>query len=339
MKPDEIRALADAAESRLSLAWLAVVSSMRDSRTIKELAALIAAGRVEDATAIVVANSRRFAVAWTREYTNAAVTTAEDIEAALRKVSKGEVVVDFNTVNRSAVREIEENQLRLVREISEQQRQAIREAMTEGVRQGLNPIDQAREFRNSIGLTRKQVGAVNNYRRLLQQNNPEALQRALRDRRFDSSVRAALRDGKPLSKKQIDNMVERYRERYRKHRAEVIGRTEGMRAANGGVRAMFRQAVEEGHLSNDQLVREWNTAGDERVRTIESTSGKTSHASMHGQVVRGLETPFVSGGGNALLYPGDPSAPGYDTIQCRCAVGVRMDLVNVAPPLSVEVMG
>lgn len=337
MSPDEIRDLASSAEDRLAIVWASVVAAMRDARTTQELADLLAAGRFEDAVDTVLSAAPRFAVGWQKEFVRAGEVAAEDIEAELRKVTQGEVVVDFNMVHQDAVRAMQENRLRLVREITDGQRRAIREAMQAGVERGLNPIDQARAFRNAIGLTQRQVAAVNNYRRLLERNDPEALQRALRDRRFDATTRRALKEGKPLSKKQIDTMVGRYRERMHKHRSEVIARTEGLRAVHEGTHSMFRQAVIDGKMGADDVTREWNTAGDERVRTTESTSGKTSHAAMHGQVVRGLETPFVSGGGNNLLYPGDPSAPGYDTIQCRCAVGVRLSMVG-GPVLSAEVI-
>jgi hypothetical protein len=340
MTPDEIRTAAEAAEARLARAWLAVVASMRNARTLEELAALLAAGRFDEATQVVVAGARRFAAAWNEEYSNAARATADDIEDALRNASRGEVVISYDMTNDGAVRAMRENQLRLVREVSDQQRRAMRTAMQGGIERGLNPIDQARAFRDSIGLTARQQAAVDNYRRLLETNDPEALNRALRDRRFDRATARAIRNNEPLTRQQIDNMVARYRERAVKHRAEVIARTESLRAVHQGTFGMFKQAVEQGSLTNNELVREWNTAGDERVRTLESTSGKTSHSSMHGQTVRGLEEPFTSGGGSKLLYPGDPSAPGYDTIQCRCAVGVRMDLLagGAAQPFTVEVL-
>jgi len=336
--PRDTRTAATAAEARLSAAWLAIVETMRSARTTDELADLLASGRFEEATAMVTAAARRFSAAWTQEFVRAAELTADDVERALRNAARGEVVVDFDLANEGAVRVMRENQLRLVREVSDQQRRAMREAMQDGMNRGLNPRAQARAFRDSIGLTQHQVRSVNNYRRLLETNNPEALQRALRDRRFDPSIRRALESGKPLTRTQIDNMVRRYRERFIAHRAETIGRTEALRSVHQGAFQMYRQAVESGHVAADEMNREWNTAGDERVRTFENTGGQTSHASMQGQVVQGLDTPFISGAGNQLLYPGDPSAPAYDTIQCRCVVGVRLSLAPSMQPLSVEVL-
>jgi uncharacterized protein with gpF-like domain len=55
----------------------------------------------------------------------------------------------------------------------------------------------------------------------------------------------------------------------------------------------------------------WQTRGDEQVRE--------SHAAMDGQCVS-IDEPFISGDGNELQYPGDPSAPPSDTYNCRCEV-------------------
>jgi hypothetical protein len=51
----------------------------------------------------------------------------------------------------------------------------------------------------------------------------------------------------------------------------------------------------------------WQTRGDEQVRE--------SHAAMDGQCVS-IDEPFISGDGNELQYPGDPSAPPSDTYNC-----------------------
>ena len=163
---------------------------------------------------------------------------------------------------------------------------------------------------------------VANYRRSLEEGTSGALDRKLRDGRFDRTVRRSIDEGGILKKPQVERMVGRYRDRWLKYRSEVIGRTEGLRAVNGGQRDMLRAAVDEGSLTNDQLRREWNTAIDERVRD--------SHSPMSGQEVEGVNQPFISGLGNELLHPGDPGAPAEDTVQCRCAVGTR--LVKIVVP-------
>lgn len=224
----------------------------------------------------------------------------------------------FDATGRRALSALQTNRLRLVTAYTQQQTQATTQAIQRSILDGVNPREVARDFRDSIGLTPRQERAVANYRRLLQENRTsEALSRRLRDARFDGSIEAAGEAGKPLSEEHIERMVARYRERSLKRRAESIARTESLRALNAGQHATIQQAVDDGSIPAEMVVREWKTARDERVRP--------SHAMMNGQK-RGPGEPFVSGLGNLLLHPGDESAPGEDTIECRCVVVTRLDL-------------
>ena len=204
--------------------------------------------------------------------------------------------------------------LRFIREFTDSQRDATRVALVDGIERGLNPIEQARNFRSSVGLTARQQEAVINYRRLLGragEGDSEALTRQLRDRRFDPTVRRAVAGREPLSQAQIDRMVERYRERYIKYRAEVIGRTEALRAVHAGNDEGYRQAIDGGAIDLDEIQRTWVTARDERVRE--------THRDAGGQV-RGIDEPFIVGGAQ-LRYPGDSQGPA----QGDSAVSLRPD--------------
>ena len=116
-------------------------------------------------------------------------------------------------------------------------------------------------------------------------------------------------------------MVERYRQRWVKHRAEVIGRTEALRSVHEGVDEMYQQAIEAGELQADQLIEIWNTARDERVRG--------SHAAMHLQERRPDEL-FTSGAGNLTRHPGGFGIAAED-IQCRCAKSHRILSLDELP--------
>lgn len=303
-----------------------MVAAIRDERTLAELSALLAEGRVEEALSSLEGASTRLGSAATQTFVLAGQDTADVVRR-----STGEIVIDFDTVNERAVSAMRENQLRLVREFGQQQRRATREAIVDGIQRGVNPRDQARAFRRSIGLTENQVRAVNNYRRLLENLDAAALSRKLRDGRFDGTLRRAIADERPLTRRQIDRMVDRYYERAVKHRAEVIARTESLRSVHQGSNQMFRQAMDEGVLAPDQLIRTWNTARDERVRS--------SHATMHGQQ-RPFDLPFTSGSGASLMFPGDANAGGAETIQCRCVVSTRIATVEeLAGSLFVTLIG
>lgn len=285
--------------------FMAVVDRIRNQFVLDQLEILLRSGQFEAALGAAEIAAGNLANAYATTFVNAAEDTARFISRSIN------VVVSFDQTNEAAVEQMRRNQLRLVREFTNEQRFATRLALLDGVTRGLNPREQAAAFRASIGLTRRQVQAVINYRRLLEAGSSSALQRALRDRRFDSSVQAAISGDRPLSASQIDTMVRRYEERYVRYRSEVIARTEALRSVHEGATAAYQQAIEQGVLDSNELVREWVTASDERVRT--------SHSAMHGQRRR-IGEPFLSGAGNLLRYPGDIDAPGSETIQCRCVL-------------------
>jgi hypothetical protein len=215
---------------------------------------------------------------------------------------------------------IVDNRLRFVREMKNNIISLLRQVLTRGVKDSINPIDQARDFRDSIGLTRHQEQVVANYKALLYtvgtkyDATEDVLDRRLHDNRYTRTVLRASKEGKPLTRKQIDAMVKRYRERFIKYRSEVIARTESMRAVHQGTEAFYEKAIESGVLERDSIVKTWITARDDRVRD--------SHAKMHGQQ-RKIGELFDSASGK-IAYPGDPSAPARETIQCRCVVVTRI---------------
>lgn len=290
-----------------------MIEAVRAEVSIGRIASLLESGRTGEALELLEAGANALGVEWSRSFTASAFDTASHIKRHVPVMD-----FDFDQTNYGAVEAMRRNRLRLIREFTNKQRQATRQALAAGVEQGLNPREQARLFRDSIGLTAYQEQIVRNYRRDLEDGSANALSRELRDRRFDGAARRAV-DGQKLPKGQIDKMVERYRQRMISQRAETIARTESLRAVHEGALATYKQAVEEGVVEEDQLKRVWNSASDSRVRH--------SHRTMDGQQ-RALDEPFVSGNGAKLMYPTDPSGPADDTINCRCVVAVTMDLEN-----------
>lgn len=288
--------------------FLQVVKTIRDSNTLAQIEQLLLIGQETEALILSETAALQLGRLWGETFTLAADQTAKLVSDALN------LTVNYDVVNERALAEMRRNQLRLIRQFTDKQRFATREALQDGIRRGINPRDMAREFRASIGLTDKQVRAVNNYRRMLGELDSTALRRKLRDGRFDRTVSRAIRDGKPLSRQQIDTMVGRYRERYIKYRSEVIARTESLRAVHAGTDEMYQQAFDSGTLRPDALVRVWDTSKDNRVRA--------SHRAMDRQQ-RLVGQPFETGLGNLMRFPGDPEAPPADSVNDRCAVTTR----------------
>lgn len=305
--------LLDAAEPRLARSFAAAIQQLRDSLDLTEVADLLQAGRYEDLLNYLRDVAAELAQAVNVVFADAGRSTAE----FLRSMDLGRIA--FDLVNVRAVAMMQDNQLRLIREFTDDQRNVLREVMTAGVTRGANPVEQARQFREVVGLTQRQARAVINYRRLLERagrsefsvaDQRESLTRALRDGRGDRAVEAAIRAARPLPQKRIDWLVERYRARSIKYRAEVIGRTEALRAVHQGSEAMYAQAVQEGRINPEAIREQWNSAHDRRVRdSHRMLDGKPKNPDGYWQGLTGR-----------LRYPGDPLAPGSETIQCRCVV-------------------
>lgn len=233
------------------------------------------------------------------------------------RAKKLDVAVDFSSPNTAAMAELQLAALNLIREFSADQRSAVLAALREGIERGANPREVARIFRGSIGLTSAQNVYVDNYRRALERAHADtlsrvnALDRALRDGRFDRTVASAARTGTPLEPAQIDKMVDRYRERFIAHRAEVIGRTQGLGAVHMGEAAVWQTAIDNGDVRAEEILQTWNTAHDERVRG--------THRPMDRQV-KPWGAPFLTGGFAFLRFPGDPMGPPREVINCRCVL-------------------
>ena len=86
-------------------------------------------------------------------------------------------------------------------------------------------------------------------------------------------------------------------------RADRIARTETAGAMNAGVDAW-------GAATGSRWRRQWWSSLDNRVRP--------THRAAHGQVRRWGETFAV--GDAELRYPGDPSGPPGEVINCRCSL-------------------
>jgi hypothetical protein len=309
---------------RFAAGFQLLVSQIKEAVDLQEIAALIEAGNLEQAFSVTLARTPRLG----NLYVDSFMAAANDTAAFLNRNIAG-IVVDFDQTNPFAMQVARENQLRLVREFGEAQRRATREALIDGIKKGNNPIAQARAFKDSIGLTETQVRAVNNYRRLLNEGDKAVFDRALRDKRFDSTVRRSIEEGKPLTRTQVNRMVDRYRTRYIQYRSRVIARTEALKSVHQGKAAMYQQAIENGDLDPNNLSQSWETSLRANVRD--------SHADMHGQVQPWGQL-FISGKGNATEHPGAFGVAEED-IQCVCAVGTRIPEVAVSPGVSVSIVG
>lgn len=306
-----IEAVANRQSRVIATAFAKAIRTIQDQVTLERLADMLERGMFEEALAELTTIGETLRTS----YGNALQDAARQAQTFLNSGKYLDVRAIFSGDNPRLIRMFEAEGLRLVTAFNERQRQATFQAIRRGLEEGLNPRDMARSFRQSIGLTPRQEQAVDNFRRMLSVGDREATRRALIHGTDRKTFEAALARGQPLTEAQVSRMTDRYRARYIAYRAEVIGRTEALRAAHQGSEEMFQQVIDEGGMDRREVVRTWVTGRDERVRA--------SHQTMNGQM-RLLGEMFLSGKGNTLEYPGDPNAPKEEVIQCRCILTTRL---------------
>ncbi len=295
-------------------AWLTVVAHLRELNSVEQIAARRAAGQSE------LAGLRDAAIYFGAQEHAAYVAAGQAMARALSppsKVEKKLLGFDFN--DPPAVQWAQTNALDKLREITDDQRATIRAIEVAAARAGTNPLEVAKQIRDAIGLTEKQLAMVESYRQSLESGAYQAaLDRQLSSAVSDRTIRAAAARDVELTAAQIDKAVERYSANALTMRAQTIARTEGLRVAHQGSQETIRQAIARGDIDADTIVRTWN-----HHPGAVGPYDREFHVSMHGQE-RGWDEPFVSGLGNELMFPGDPDAPAKETIKCGCVVTVRI---------------
>lgn len=254
----------------------------------------------------------------------------------LRDAAGDKVVVRFDVRNPRAEQWLADHSSNLITRIIDDQRNSIRAVLVEGMSQGRNPNNVALDIVGRIsrangqrmggivGLSGTQIEHVEAARQELLSGDKNALrnylERVRRDRRFDSLVRKAIKEGKPLDRATVDRIIGRYSDRLLALRGETIARTEGLASINASRKEGFRQGLEKTNYGPDQVIRTWDSAGDSRVRH--------SHDLMDGQTVQGLEEPYTTPDGARMMHPGDTSlgAPAKEIINCRCIERIEIDV-------------
>lgn len=306
--------LLDREEPRIARIFYLAIEELKGEVDLDEIADLLEAGRTDEALERLVYVAQSLGTASNVTFVTAGQSAAEFL------AHSGVARIVFDQVNSSAVAAMQASRLELISEFTDEQRRATSIALISGIEAGLGPREQARQFRDSIGLTERQWAAVETYRRSLEsigtdeQQTIAALTHATRDRRGDAQIRRAVRENQPLPPDKIEWLVQRKIAMAIRKRSEVIGRTEAMRAVNQGNEEMYRQAIAAGLIDADKLRRTWVTRLDGRERE--------THHLLNGQVRRWGEVWITRNG--QLRFPGDPEAPAEEVIQCRCVLATRI---------------
>jgi hypothetical protein len=316
----------------LRSAFLAAIQDIVDNVILNSVIMAIQDGDVEAAFRAIgysPAAMRPLTAAIERAFEMGGVMTGNTFPKYLNTYS-GRAVFRFDVRNIRAEAWLRDKSSTLVGRIEDETRTNVRTALIVGMQDGRNPrnvaldivgrIDKAsgRRVGGIIGLTEQQDYWVRGTRTKLIQLDKSYFNLELRDKRFDRTVAAAIRDGKPLTTDVVDKLVNRYKDNALKYRGDTIARTEAMQSLNASEWEATKQAVALGATKTDAVQREWDSAGDKRVRF--------SHSRLDGQRV-GLDTPFTAPSGARMMHPGDTSlgASADEVVGCRCRVRTVID--------------
>lgn len=330
----QLDALIDEFTPVIRNAFLAAIQDLADNAIINSVITAINNGDPEAAFRALGfsdAAMRPITVALEQAFEQGGVLTGQTFPRILN-TSNGRAVFRFDVRNSRAEAWLRDQSSRLITQIGEDTRTNVRNIVTTGMQDGRNPRNVAldivgrvdvsqggRRVGGVIGLTSGQEGWVRSARNHLENLSDGYFNLELRDKRFDGTVRRAIRDGRPLPGETVDRLVTRYRSNALRYRGETIGRTEAMQSLNRSEYEATLQAVDLGAARTQDVKRVWDSAGDLRVRF--------SHQRLDGQRV-GLLEPFVSPlSGARMMMPGDTSlgAPADEVINCRCRVRTAVD--------------
>lgn len=211
---------------------------------------------------------------------------------------------------------------------------ATRGYITQAVNEGVPPRKVALELTGrSLGAGRQRVGGMLG----LNSNQTDAAIRARsellsgdyaaykrrkgrvggRNRSLDRLISKAKKEGRSLTVKEVDQMVDAYKSRLLNLRGEMIARTETLNALRTGQHDGFATLIDSGAVPANRMTVKWLATTDARTRD--------AHASLNGTTIQFGEL-FDSPAGGRLEHPGDTAhgAGPADLIACRCAAVYRI---------------
>lgn len=202
----------------------------------------------------------------------------------------------------------------LIQQLEDDARDAIDTIISDGVMAGTDIEEVAANVKDMIGLTDTQAKAALNYQRMLENLDPGALQRALRNTDFDAVLQHSIDAGADLSDDAIENMVSDYIDNYLDYRAATIAQTESSRAAAAGLHDAYSQAIDRGAMDGDSVRRHW-LLGDNPCPICESIVDNSEPDGV------GVDEQFDSEDGPVDDPPVHPS--------CECSVDYVTDLSDL----------
>lgn len=183
----------------------------------------------------------------------------------------------FDMRNPAAVLWAQQHTGELIKQINDTSKQGIRQILTDAQAYGGHPYETARQIRQFIGLTDRQMkGVLNRQRELDEEGRPQA---------------------------QVDRMIDAEIRRRIRARANTIARTETIAVSAAGQQLHWEDQLNKGYLDKDNMVKAWIVTPDDRLCPI--------CAAMQDEKT-GIDQPFLFGGKAPPRHPNCRCAIGLE---------------------------
>ena len=206
--------------------------------------------------------------------------------------------------------------------------EATRAALVAGRAQGMGSVSLARMITGTrqgtqrvggiLGLTTQQADSIMAGRAKLASGDPrqmaEYLSLKLRDRRFDRTINAAIRDGRAITGKELDTILDAHKSKALAYRGKVIAENETFQALESGRREAVLQALENPEVEGATKRWQWNF----------SRNPRDDHQALQTMPAIPIDQPFTMADGTQMMYAHDPAGGARHNIGCGCLTVYRI---------------
>ena len=208
----------------------------------------------------------------------------------------GGVQISFDVTNQAVFEWIRTETASLVKDIDAETRASIEETIFRAFNEGIPPVRAAKIIRENIGLNRRGALAVDNLELALRRTGPlmtelaefESLPKHLQDKIIRARSVGLARKG------QIEEILDRYRQRLIRERAMNIARTETINASSAGQGQLWSQMSEQRLLDTSRLEVAWLLTPDDRTCVrCQNQRRNYPRRPIHGVYANGVRGPTL----------------------------------------------
>lgn len=250
------------------------------------------------------------------------------LAAAAGDAASVSITGQFGQANPDAVTWAQARSGELIAGIDDETRRLIADQVARGQAGDLSAQQIAAKVRDLVGLTPQQARAVQAFRGHLERVADAGKAGKPAAATVANTFGLSPWKGGKLDPAKVDKLVDQYRGRLVKQRAETIARTEMIRAANEGDRLAWQKQIDQGGADGMIVVREWSVTHDDRLcpvcRKLDGDKVEST-PNLPGARIK-IETMRFTGG-----VTGPPLHP-----RCRCTVLTTLELAEGLAPIPVE---